>query len=168
MKKYILRKRIQQLLKTQRQQADFIDYAQIKTVQLLYQSSDQESVLKYKKELESEGKSVQLIELSEVAPKEDSKDRIVVSPKSFSFMGELDNDLRKTIGASEVDLLIDLIPYFRYREIAVVLLSKAVFKVGIHKESYPIYDFDLLLSEKIDVDALIDKIKFYIRIIKAK
>lgn len=168
MKKYILRKRIQKLLKEQRQRADFMDYNQIKSVQLLYQSSDQESVMKYKKELESEGKKVQLIELREANPKELSADKIVVSPKSFSFMGELDDHLRKTIGASEVDLLIDLIPYFRYREIAVVLLSKAVFKVGIHKENYPIYDFDLLLSEKIDVDALIDKIKFYIRIIKAK
>lgn len=166
MKRYILRQRIQQLLKIQREKAAFLDYSQARTIQLLYQSSDSDSVMRFKATLEAEGKSVQLIELSE---KENARaSHIVISPKSFSFMGELNEKQRKQIESASADLLIDLIPQLRYREIAVVLLSKAVFKVGIHKENYPIFDFDLLLDEKMDADALIDKIKFYIRIIKAK
>ncbi|MGL4332538.1 MAG: DUF6913 domain-containing protein [Bacteroidales bacterium] len=166
MKRYILRQRIQQLLKNKREKADFLDFDKVKTVQLLYQSSDSEPVMRFKAALESEGKSVQLIELSE---KENARaSQIVISPKSFSFMGELNEKQRNQIESDRADLLIDLIPRLRYREIAVVLLSNAIFKVGIHKENYPIYDFDLLLDEKMDSDALIDKIKFYIRIIKAK
>lgn len=166
MKKYILRKRIQLLLKKKRVRAAFLDYNEIRKVQLLYQSSEEESVLRFKKSLESDGKSVQLIELSERLLQDAG--HVVITPKSFSFMGEPDEKLRKQIESADSDLLIDLVPQFRYSEIAVVLLSKATFKVGIHKENYPIYDFDILLNEKMDADALIDKIKFYIRIIKAK
>lgn len=166
MKRYILRKRIQQLLKNKREKADFLDFDKVKTVQLLYQSSDSEPVLRFKALLQSAGKDVQLIEISD--KEQPAADHLVITPKSFSFTGELNEKQRNQIESDRADLLIDLIPQLRYREIAVVLLSKAVFKVGIHKENYPIFDFDLLLNEKMDTDALIDKIKFYIRIIKAK
>ncbi|MGL5317450.1 MAG: DUF6913 domain-containing protein [Bacteroidales bacterium] len=166
MKRFLLRQRIRRILKKKREHAAFMGYQEVRTIQLIYQTSDREAVLRFEAELRSEGKSVKLIEISE---SEDPKaEHMVISRRSFSFTGELNTEQRKEIEASATDLLIDLIPRVRYREIAVVLLSKATFKVGIHKENYPIYDFNLLIDEKMHPDALIDKIKFYIRIIKAK
>lgn len=166
MKRCILRMRIQQLLKKKRDRAGFLDFDEVRKIQLLYLSSDSEPVLRFKSFLETAGKYVQLIEISE--KNQAAKQHLTITPKSFSILGKLNEKQHNQIESDSVDLLIDLIPRLRYREIAVVLTSKAFFKIGIHKENYPIFDFDLLLDEKMDTDALIDKIKFYIRIIKAK
>ncbi|MGL5227879.1 MAG: DUF6913 domain-containing protein [Bacteroidales bacterium] len=169
MKRLLLARKIKKALSQKRDSAEFLEFDEVKTIDILGFDTDKDQIQAFAKELKSKGKKVRLILLAKNnTSSKESGDVIYVSKKDFNFAGTISGELKQQIGSSQTDVLIDLIPACSYRAIAIVLLSNARFRVGIHKEGYNLYDFDIILNEKIEIDALIDKIKFYIRSIKSK
>lgn len=169
MKRLLLARNIKKALSVKRDTADFIEFEAIKTIDILAFDQDIDKVSEFAKELKQQGKKVRVLLLSKNASKaNDSNEIVYISKKDFDLMGKISDKLKQIILNQSTDLLIDLISVCSYRAIAIVLLSNARFRVGIHKDGYNLYDFDIILNEKIEIDALIDKIKFYIRSIKSK
>ncbi|MGL4992855.1 MAG: DUF6913 domain-containing protein [Bacteroidales bacterium] len=73
----------------------------------------------------------------------------VVSANEFSFWGTPSKALIDEVETLECDVFIDLNSSYSYRALLLAAHSKAKFRVGVHREGAPLYDFELILKERL-------------------
>lgn len=76
----------------------------------------------------------------------------VISANEYSFWGTPSKDLIDDMESIECDVFIDLNSSYSYRALLLAAHSKAKFRVGVHREGAPLYDFELILKDRLKAD----------------
>jgi len=74
----------------------------------------------------------------------------VVSANEYSLWGTPSKALINEIESLECDVFMDLNSSYSYRALLLAAHSKAKFRAGVHREGAPLYDFELILKNRLN------------------
>lgn len=167
---YFIRKKITELVAAQKRTRKFKTIQEVQSVLLFYCLSDSEEVEPCISELKKMGKRVLACGYtsSAIASPKDESYLLVEAKKDLDHWAFPSNTLINTLNDFKPDIIIDLSGGDCYVMQYLLLQCNCDFKTGIKRDKQDLYDFSILMTERMNIDYFFKQIIFYLQTIRSK